>query len=100
MAKRDGAARPESRSASISWAERYQAAYRAAQEEIASLRPSEAVQYYEGNLVVDTGNDPAVAGRAAAFRDATDADEGMIAQRRLGFERYQYIFWRARHEHR
>jgi hypothetical protein len=100
MAKRGSAARQESRPTSPSWAERYQAAYRAAQQEIASLRPSEAIQYYEGNLVVDTGNDPAVAGRAAAFRDATDADQGIIAQRRLGFERYQYIFWRARHEHR
>jgi hypothetical protein len=100
MAKRDGAARHDSRPESTTWAERYQAAYRAAREEIASLRPSEAIPYYEGNLVVDTGNDPAVAGRAAAFRDATEADQGIIAQRRLGFERYQYIFWRARHDHR
>jgi hypothetical protein len=100
MAKRDRAAQPESQSMSPSWAERYQAAYRAAQAEIADLHPSEAVPYYEGNLVVDTGSDPTVAGRAAAFRDATESSQGIVAQRRLGFEHYQYIFWRARHEHR
>ncbi len=98
MAKRDSASARASTAAS--WAERYQAAYGAAEQEIAGLRPSEAILYHEGNLVVDVGNDPAVEGRAAAFRDAAEADRGITAQRRLGFEHYQYIFWRARHDHR
>jgi hypothetical protein len=49
--------------------------------------------------VVDVGIGPAVAGRAAAFRDAAEADRGVIAQRRVGFEHYQYIFWRGHREH-
>jgi hypothetical protein len=46
-------------------------------------------------LVRDIASDPTVAGRAAAFRDATEVAKGSVAQRRLGFEWYQYIFWRA-----
>jgi hypothetical protein len=97
MAKRDSASARGSTAAS--WAERHEVAYRAAEEEIAGLRPGEALLYHEGNLVVDVGTGPAVAGRAAAFRDAAEADRGVIAQRRLGFERYQYIFWRGHREH-
>jgi hypothetical protein len=63
--------------------------------EIALLRPGEAVLYHEGNLARDIGSDPIVAGRAAAFRDATEAAKGWVAQRCLGFEWYQYIFWRT-----
>lgn len=80
------------------WAEREKAARDAAEQEIALLRPGEAVVYHEGNLAVDLVKDPMVAGRAAAYRDASEADEGIAAQRRLGFERYQYIFWRLRRE--
>lgn len=97
MAKRDGTSARGS--TATSWAERYEAAYRAAEEEIAGLRPGEALLYHEGNLVVDVGVGPAVAGRAAAFRDAVVAGRGVIAQRRVEFEHYQYIFWRGR-EHR
>jgi hypothetical protein len=80
------------------WAERQKAARHAAEREIALLRPGEAVVYHEGNLAVDIADNPVVAGRAAAYRDATETDEGITAQRRLGFEHYQYIFWRLRHE--
>lgn len=99
MAKHSGAAAPATGSAAA-WAEQYGAAYRAAEQEIAGLRPGEAVRYHEGNLSIDLAADPAIAGRAAAFRDAAKAEEGLIAQRRLGFERYQYIFWRGRREQR
>lgn len=37
-----------------------------------------------------------MAGRAAAFRDAAEAGEGALAQGRVGFEWYQYIFRRHR----
>ena len=69
--------------------------YRSAKQEIGLLRPGEAILYHEGNLATDVENDPTVAGRAAAFRDATEAARGRVAQRRLGFEWYQYIFWRS-----
>jgi hypothetical protein len=94
MAKHDGASARAS--AAASWAERHEAAYLAAEEEIAGLRPGEALVYHEGNLVVDVGKGPAVAGRADAFRDAAEAERGVIAQRRVDFEHYQYIFWRGR----
>jgi hypothetical protein len=99
MAKSERASARDNTAAA--WAERHKAAYRAAEEEIAGLRPGEALVYHEGNLVLDagTGTGAAVAGRAAAFRDAAEADRGLIAQRRLGFERYQYIFWRGHREH-
>jgi hypothetical protein len=80
---------------SATWAERQAAAYRSAEQEIELLRPGEAILYHEGNLAIDVENDPAVAGRAAAFRYATEAARGRVAQRRLGFEWYQYIFWRS-----
>jgi hypothetical protein len=100
MAKRNGASGQHSGPATASWAERQKAAYRAAEREIAHLQPGQAILYHEGNLAIDISNDPAVAGRAAAFRDASEAEAGLIAQRRLGFERYQYIFWRAQREQR
>ena len=95
MAKSHGASahRPEPMTAP--WAERQAAAYRSAKQEIGLLRPGEAILYHEGNLATDVENDPTVAGRAAAFRDATEAARGRVAQRRLGFEWYQYIFWRS-----
>jgi hypothetical protein len=99
MAKHSDEAARETGSTAAS-AERYQAAYRAAEGEIADLRPGEAIQYHEGNLAIDLAADPAIAGRAAAFRDAAATGEGLIAQRRLGVERYQYVFWRGRREQR
>jgi hypothetical protein len=98
MTKRNGASGHGPGAITASWGERHKAAYRAAEAEIAHLGPGEAVLYHEGNLVIDVTHDPAVAGRAAAFRDASEAAHGLIAQRRLGFERYQYFFWRAQRE--
>ena len=95
MAKSNGAAPHRPDLTTAAWAERCTAAYRNAEQEIALLRPGEAILYHEGNLVTDIGNDPTIAGRAAAFRDATEAAKGSVAQRRLGFEWYQYIFRRA-----
>jgi hypothetical protein len=95
MAKSNGAAPHRSDPTTAGWAERRTAAYRSAEQEIALLRPGEAILYHQGNLVTDATSDPAIAGRAAAFRDATEAAKGSVAQRRLGFEWYQYIFWRA-----
>jgi hypothetical protein len=100
MAKRNGASMQAAHPKMALWAERQTAARHAAEQEIALLRPGEAVVYHEGNLAVDIAKDPMVAGRAAAYRDATETDEGITAQRRLGFERYEYIFWRHRREHR
>jgi hypothetical protein len=95
MAKSTGESRRRPDRATDSWAERQAAAYRSAEQEIALLRPGEALLYHEGNLAHDIDNDPTIAGRAAAFRDATEAARGRVAQRRLGFEWYQYIFWRS-----
>jgi hypothetical protein len=76
--------------------ERRDAAYRAAWEEIDGLEPGEAIQYYEGNLCADAAKDPEVAGRAAAYRHAaTELAKGTLAQRRIRFEWYQYIFRRS-----
>jgi hypothetical protein len=98
MAKRNGASGQDRGPTTISWAARREAAYRAAEQEIAGLQPGEAILYHEGNLVIDITSDPEIAGRAAAFRDASEAEQGLTAQRRLGFERYQYFFWRAHRE--
>jgi hypothetical protein len=100
IAERDGAWLGESAPNPASWAKRHRAAYRAAEQEMALLQPSAATLYHEGHLAIDAVKDPAVAGRAAAFWDATEAERGLVAQRRLGFERYQYIFWRVRREPR
>ena len=95
MAKSNGAAPHRPDPTTAGWAEQRTAAYRNAEQEIALLRPGEAILYHEGNLATDIGNDPTIAGRAAAFRDATEAVKGSVAQRRIGFEWYQYIFRRA-----
>jgi hypothetical protein len=72
------------------------AAYRVAWDEIESLEPGEVIQYHEGNLAADVTSDPEVAGRAAAYRHAaTDLGKGALAQRRIGFEWYQYLFRRS-----
>jgi hypothetical protein len=96
MAKSNGASAHRPDPTTVSWAERQAAAYRAAEHEIELLRPGEAILYHEGNLVIDVEKDPTIAGRAAAFRDASGAARGRVAQRRLGFEWYRYIFWRSR----
>jgi diaminopimelate decarboxylase len=98
MARSGGASAPQPEPKTAAWAERQAAAYRAAEQEIELLRPGEAILYHEGYLATEVENDPTVAGRAAAFRDASEAARGRIAQRRLGFEWYQYIFWRAHRE--
>jgi hypothetical protein len=98
MAKSNGASTDRPEPTAAQWAEREAAAYRSAEEEIELLRPGEAILYHEGNLATDIEKDPTIAGRAAAFRDASEAATGRVAQRRLGFEWYQYIFWRARRD--
>jgi hypothetical protein len=76
--------------------EQHDAAYRAAWQEIEALRPGQAIQYHEGNLGADVAHDPEIAGRAAAYRHAaTDLAKGTLAQRRIRFEWYQYIFRRS-----
>jgi hypothetical protein len=76
--------------------ERRDAAYRAAREEIEALGPGETIQYHEGNLAADVATDHEIAGRAAAFLDAaTERGEGAVAQRRIRFEWYQYMFHRS-----
>jgi hypothetical protein len=76
--------------------ERRDAAYREAWEEIDGLEPGETIQYYEGNLSADSVHDPEIEGRAAAYRHAaTDLAKGTLAQRRIRFEWYQYIFRRS-----
>ena len=77
------------------WAERQSAAARAAEREIEQLPVGEPFVYHEGNLALDVEHDPEVAGRAAAFRAAAEAGKGTLAQRRLGSECYQYLFWRS-----
>jgi hypothetical protein len=98
MTKPNGASLRRPDPTTTAWAELRAAAYRNAEQEIALMRPGEAVLYHEGNLVQDIGNDPTIAGRAAAFRDATEAARGSLVQRRLGFEWYQYIFWRSQRD--
>lgn len=80
----------------IRHAERRDAAYRAAWDEIDGLEPGETIQYHEGNLGADVAHDPEIEGRAAAYRHAaTDLAKGTLAQRRIRFEWYQYIFRRS-----
>ncbi len=60
-----------------------------------SLAPGETIQYHEGNLAADIANDPAIAGRGAAYRHAgTEMAKGTLFQRRIRCEWYQYIFRR------
>lgn len=77
-------------------AARRDAAYWAAWQEIDALEPGEVIHYYEGNLGADVTFDAEAAGRAAAYRHAaTDLAKGTLAQRRIRFEWYQYIFRRS-----
>jgi hypothetical protein len=88
--------RPAFPDASIGDIERHDAGYRAAWEEIDALEPGETIQYYEGNLGTDVVHDSEIAGRAAAYRHAAiDLARGTLAQRRIRFEWYQYIFRRS-----
>jgi hypothetical protein len=90
--------RPSFADARIRQTERRDAGYRAAWREIESLEPGEMIQYHEGNLGADVASDPEIAGRAAAYRHAaTDLGKGTLAQRRVRFEWYQYIFRRSVH---
>jgi hypothetical protein len=100
MAKTESArgegSRPPLTDARDRQAERRDAAYRAAWQEIEALEPGEMIQYHEGNLGADVAHDPEIAGRAAAYRHAaTDLAKGTLAQRRVRFEWYQYIFRRS-----
>jgi hypothetical protein len=88
--------RPAFADASIRSTERRDAAYREAWEEIDALEPGETIQYHEGNLGTDIVHDSEIAGRAAAYRHAAiDLAKGTLAQRRIRFEWYQYIFRRS-----
>jgi hypothetical protein len=98
MANSNGATPVQLASFPASWAAQHEAAFRAAEQDIALLQAGEALLYHEGHLAIDAGHDAAVAGRAAAVRDAVAAGRGSIAQRRLGDDHYQYFFWRGRHE--
>jgi hypothetical protein len=95
MAKSSGALPQRTGPDTATWAEREAAAWRAAEHEIGRLPAGEALVYHEGNLAIDIENDPEIAGRAAAFRAAAEAARGTLAQRRLAFECYQYMFWRS-----
>lgn len=88
--------RPPFVPATVRQTERRDAAYRDAWREIEALEPGEVIQYHEGNLGADVANDPEIAGRATAYRHAaTDLAKGTLAQRRIRFEWYQYIFRRS-----
>jgi len=83
-------------SAALRQTESRDAAYRAACQEIDKLAPGETIQYHEGNLAADSANDPAIAGRGAAYRHAgTRMAKGTLFQRRIRCEWYQYIFHRS-----
>lgn len=76
--------------------ELHSAAYQTAWRDIEALQPGEIVLYHEGHLAADSLDDPATAGRAAAFWDAAlEQAKGTLTQRRLQSERYQYIFRRS-----
>jgi hypothetical protein len=81
----------------ISWSEERVAAYEAARRDIERLQPGQAIVYHEGYLAIDAARDAAVAGRAAAFLEAgTELGEGVLGQRWIRPDCYQYIFWRSR----
>jgi hypothetical protein len=81
----------------ISWSEERLASYQAARREIERLQPGQAIVYHEGYLAIDAADDPTVAGRAAAFLEAgTELGEGVLGQRWIRPDCYQYIFWRSR----
>ena len=73
------------------------AAYQAARREIEQLQPGRSIVYHEGYLAIDAAHDAAIAGRAAAFLLAgTELGEGLLGQRWVRPDWYQYIFWRSR----
>jgi hypothetical protein len=81
----------------VSWSDERRAAYEAARREIEQLQPGQAIVYHEGYLAIDAAHDAAAAGRAAAFLLAgTELGEGLLGQRWLRPDCYQYIFWRSR----
>lgn len=81
----------------VSWSDERGAAYQAARREIEQLRPGEAIVYHEGYLAIDAAYDATVAGRAAAFLEAgTELGQGVLGQRWIRSDWYQYIFWRSR----
>lgn len=81
----------------ITWSEKRIAASEAARQEIEHLRPGQAIVYHEGHLAVDAARDAAVAGRAAAFLEAaTERGQGVLVQRFVRSEWYEYIFRRSR----
>jgi hypothetical protein len=91
-----GGARPAFVATAIRQTGLRDAAYRAAWQEIEALGPGETIQYYEGNLGADIVSDPEIAGHAAAYRHAAiDLAMGALAQRRIRFEWYQYMFRRS-----
>ena len=81
----------------VGWAEERDGAYQAARREIEQLQPGEAIVYHEGYLAIDAMDDATITGRAAAFLVAgTELGEGVLGQRWVRPEHYQYIFWRSR----
>ncbi len=81
----------------VSWSEERRAAYEAARRDIEQLQPGEAIVYYEGYLAIDAAHDATVAGRAGAFLLAgTELGEGVLGQRWVRPDWYQYLFWRSR----
>ena len=73
------------------------AAYPAATREIEQLQPGQAIIYHEGYLAVDAARDATIAGRAAAFLLAgTELGQGILGQRWVRLNCYQYVFWRSR----
>jgi hypothetical protein len=81
----------------VSWADERDAAYQAARREIEQLQPGQALVYHEGYLAIDAVGDAAVTGRAAAFLLAgTELGEGVLGQRWVRSDWYQYIFWKSR----
>src|SRR6188472_1918003 len=90
----DSTAQPE---AFVGWSDERAAAYQAARRDIEQLQPGESIVYHEGHLAVDAVDDAVVTGRAAAFLLAgTELGEGVLGQRWIRPERYQYIFWKSR----
>ncbi len=81
----------------VSWSDERVAACQAARREIEQLQPGQAIVYHEGYLAIDAAHDAAVAGRGAAFLEAgTELGQGVLGQRLVRPDSYQYIFWRSR----
>jgi hypothetical protein len=81
----------------VGWSDEGAAAYQAARREIERLQPGEAIVYHEGHLAVDAVDDATITGRAAAFLlAATERGEGVLGQRWVRPDCYQYIFWKSR----